>query len=76
MSFIMQFTNSLQVAHLFACQAGAIPVPKSVALTPNATIEMLKGASTEPVSCGLELEPSPRMIDPRARYWKVWYCSQ
>ena len=64
----MQFTVILQVALLFACQGGAIPVPESVALTANATIEMLKRAEPAPVSCGLELEPSPRMIDPRARY--------
>ena len=67
MSFIMQFTNSLQVTPWFAGQASASLVLRSVALIPNATIEMLKRASTVRVLCGLELELSSRMIDLRAR---------
>ena len=70
MPIIMQFTNSLQVALWFACQAGASPVSKSVALTPNATIEMLKRVSTVPVLCDLVLEPSPRLINPRSEVLK------
>ena len=46
MSIIMQFTNSLQVALWSAGQAGASVVLKSVDLILNATIEMLKRAST------------------------------